>query len=137
MIRYFIETSVIVGYHRGQAPAISLLEGLDGELTSSYICLAELYEGIYRVKERASAEVGVKAFFSGLNTVFGINKEIAREFGKIRAHLKRKGQTIEDIDILIAATCLANELTLVTLNLKHFSGIRGLKLRTEGEKFST
>lgn len=44
--------------------------------------------------------------------------------------LRRRGLLIEDADILIAATALAHDATLVTRNLKHFERIEGLKLET-------
>jgi tRNA(fMet)-specific endonuclease VapC len=49
------------------------------------------------------------------------------EAARIFAGLKRKGITIDRMDILIAAFCLANDLVLVTGNVKHFEYIDGLK----------
>ena len=43
--------------------------------------------------------------------------------------LKTDGKTIEDMDILIAATCLANNLVLVPNNLKHFNRVSGLQIQ--------
>jgi len=42
------------------------------------------------------------------------------------ASLYHKGFTIGELDILIAATCLENNFTLVTNNTKHFQNIEGL-----------
>ena len=44
----------------------------------------------------------------------------------IYANQKRKGKTIEDADLLIAAQCISNGYTLVTNNIKHFEGIENL-----------
>ena len=52
-----------------------------------------------------------------------VNVEIAKKAGEIR----RKHE-ISGIDALIAATSIINEAELVTLNTKHFVGIKGLKL---------
>ena len=46
----------------------------------------------------------------------------------IYAELYQKGFTVGEIDILIAAVCLANDYTLVTGNTKDFENIHGLKL---------
>lgn len=127
-MRYFIETSMIVSFLRGKNGAIQALTNLEGELTSSFVCLAELYEGIYRVKKKEKVEKAVMNFFSGLSQVFGIDGNIAKNFGQIRADLKTKGKNIEDLDILLAATCLAYNLTLVTYNPKHFKRIDNLKV---------
>ena len=42
--------------------------------------------------------------------------------------LRQKGFTIGEMDILIAAICLENDLILVTNNTKDFSNIDGLRL---------
>lgn len=49
-------------------------------------------------------------------------------FADIKAKLFDKGIRIEDMDLLIAATAIYNELTLVTNNTKHFENILGLNL---------
>lgn len=48
-------------------------------------------------------------------------------YGIVR-ELKRKRTLIDIEDIMIAATALANDLPLATLNRKHFERIDGLKL---------
>lgn len=128
MKKYFIETSVIIDYLRGKIRAIQLIDKLEDELSSSYICLAELYEGIARAKNEKKAEKGVWDFFSGLWEIYGLDKEIAKNFGQIRADLKEKGRIIEDLDIMVAATCIAYDLVLITYNPKHFCRIKNLKI---------
>ena len=51
----------------------------------------------------------------------------APQYGRIRHHLDRKGQTFGSMDLLIAAHALALDATLVTNNLAHFSRVPGLK----------
>lgn len=48
-------------------------------------------------------------------------------FGEIRAELERHGTPIGPYDMQIAAIAMANDLTLVTHNVKEFSRIKGLK----------
>lgn len=126
MKSYFIETSVIINYLKGKNSSVSLLDSLEGNLASSYICLAELFEGLYRVTNRKVQEDAVRTFFVSLDAIYGINIEIAQEFGRLRAYLKQKGEVIEDIDLLIAATCTTYELILVTDNKKHFVHVPNL-----------
>lgn len=128
MNAYLIDTSVIINYLRGSGFTVETVNNLTGELTSSYVCLAELYEGISRVREKEKIEKQVLDFFAGLNQTYGIDEDTAKHFGQIRAHLKAKGEVIEDLDILLAATCLANNLTLVTANSKHFSRVPNLEI---------
>lgn len=128
MKSYLLDTSVIIDYLRGKNQTIELLDKIDGEFCSSYICLAELYEGVYRVKNRRQVGEVVNKFFKSLSGVFGVDWEIAQKFGEIRAELKREGRVIEDIDIFIATTCLVNDLTIITNNAKHFSHVKKLKI---------
>ena len=46
----------------------------------------------------------------------------------IWAALIKAGRKIDDADILIAATCIAHDHTLVSANTRHFERIEGLKL---------
>lgn len=128
MKSYLIDTSVIINYLRNKGSAVKTLDNLDGELNSSYICLAELFEGIYRVREKDKAEKTVLEFFAGLSHTLSIDEDIARTFGQLRAALKAKGSIIEDLDLLLAATCLAYKLILITANYKHFSKIAELEI---------
>jgi tRNA(fMet)-specific endonuclease VapC len=49
-------------------------------------------------------------------------------FARTRADLRRSGQLIADLDLLIAATALHHDLTLLTRNVRHFARIPGLRL---------
>lgn len=128
MKTYLLDTSVIIDYLRGKEKTVDLVDNIEGNLTSSYVCLAELFEGVYRVNDRKHVKEAVLNFFTSLTTIFGLNFEIAESFGKIRKELKTKGNIIEDIDIFIAATSIVYDLTLVTHNKEHFSRVRDLKI---------
>ena len=125
---YFLDTSIIVNLFRGKKEEQKLMENLEGERTSSFICLSELYEGVYRARNREAEENNLVKFFSRLHNVFGIDNEIAKKFGEIRTNLKKSGSVIEDFDILIAATCIVYNQILITHNKKHFSRIPELKI---------
>ena len=51
-----------------------------------------------------------------------------KEYGEIRHSLEGSGQRIDQFDLLIAATALHQQMTLVTSNLKHFERIQGLEI---------
>ena len=46
----------------------------------------------------------------------------------IYADLRKAGQLIDDIDIIIAGIAISNNLVLVTHNRSHFERIDGLKI---------
>lgn len=51
----------------------------------------------------------------------------AEQYGIIRSDLARTGQLIGPMDMLIAATAKAYDLTLVTHNVREFSRVAGLR----------
>ena len=63
-------------------------------------------------------DVGVVAF----------DESAAEEFGKLRGLLKQQGRTVNPVDLEIAAVAIAQNLTLVTNNTRHFQNIPGLQL---------
>ena len=60
-------------------------------------------------------------------TVLDVTEEVVDVFGRVRAYLRQKNELVENFDVLIAATCITHDLTVVTYNDKHFSRIPGLK----------
>ena len=126
MKRYLLDTSIIIDYLRGRKQVIQNIDDISGELTSSVLCLAELYEGVNRSENKKAVEEAVIDFFSGLSSVFPVDESVARKFGELRAILKKEGNLIADIDIFIAATCVVHNLTLITQNTKDFSRIKEL-----------
>lgn len=70
------------------------------------------------------------AAFERLCSVLGVDELDAETLDKaavIYASLKKNGRLIEDSDILIAASCLAHDYTLITDNTRHFERVDDLK----------
>lgn len=128
MRSYFLDSSIIVECIRGNRLIQELIINLKGYTSSSHICLSELFEGVYRGENKQEREKELINLFEGLDEVYGLDEDIAKKFGKIRAGLKTGGNVIEDIDIFIAAICLSKNLILITLNEKHFERVNGLKI---------
>ena len=49
-------------------------------------------------------------------------------YGSLRADLERTGTPLAEPDLRIAAIALANDMTVVTGNVRHFSRVRGLRV---------
>lgn len=128
MKQILLDTTAIIDYLRGNKEVVDVIDIFDGEVNSSYLCLAELYEGIFRSPDSDKVERRIGSFFSTLSVIYALDKEICKTFGCLRATLNKAGTRIEDIDIFIAATCIAHNASLVTRNKKHFCQIKGLKV---------
>jgi tRNA(fMet)-specific endonuclease VapC len=62
--------------------------------------------------------------------VLPLTDTVVVQAAEIYAELHRRGRLISDADILIAATALTHDLTLVTENTGHFERIPGLRLES-------
>jgi len=59
-------------------------------------------------------------------TVLPFDTESARRFGRLKASLEARGLPRSEPGLRIAAIALQHRLTIVTGNVRHFSGIPGL-----------
>ncbi len=137
---FLLDTSVIVMCLRNKLSFNQLLSTYgNSDLTSSAVCMAELYSGVFKSAKKEENEQKVLEFFSGLDEVFGLDVMIVKKFGELKNQLEKAGNLVEDFDLLIAATCLAHGCDLITLNIRHFERIPNLnlvtpKLLTDGKK---
>jgi len=96
--------------------------------TTSSITVAELYYGAYRRRSGAEQLIARIDALLADATVFTFDTESARVYGDVRAQLERAGTPIGDSDTRIAAIALANGLTVVTGNVRHFERVAGLEI---------
>src|ERR687896_573022 len=124
MSRYLLDTDWIVDALNGQEKAIhTVLELAPAGLAISIITYGELYEGAAFAHEPAPALSGLRHFLKG-KAILPLTQPIMERFAQIRGSLPRSiRQQIGDLDMLIVATCLNHDLTLLTRNLKDFHKI--------------
>jgi len=131
--RYLLDSDILIALLRDKGDTTGLrskaLErGLDNCYVSA-ISIAEMYSGAYRMQsERGLHELEfVKSIFQILP--FGTEGlKDAELSGEIKAILSRSGLPLDDMDLLIGATAIANDLIMVTHNIRHFSRIPKLKI---------
>lgn len=63
--------------------------------------------------------------------VLAIGANTASTYANLKLELNKKGYPLADNDLLVAASCLGHNLSLFTLNFKHFERIRGLNIISE------
>jgi len=108
--------------------ALDLFASLHGQpLAVSVVTVAEVFEGAYGEPDPEPELAKYRAFLAGF-TVLDVTPPVVEVFARIRALLRKQGNLIPDLDLLIAATALASDLTLVTRNRRHFERIPDLKL---------
>ena len=125
---YLIDTDWIIHYLNGQRETVKRLVSLRKEgLAISVISLAELYEGVYYSTNPEGDKKALDDFLTGVS-ILGLEDEICKIFGKERGRLRKLKIVIGDFDLLIAATCLCYNLTLLTNNIRHFRMVEGLNI---------
>jgi len=127
-LSHLIDTDWIIHYLNGNSEIVERLKSLKEErMGVSVISLAELYEGIYYSTNPAGNEKALDDFLSGIS-ILGVEDEVCKVFGKERGKLRKAKKLIGDFDLLIAATCLHHNLTLLTNNRRHYEMVEGLNI---------
>ena len=125
---YCLDTNTIIYIQKDHESVLSKLEKIDElDLCITSITRAELFFGAYK-SSRVQKNLAHVHYTCSKMKVFLPNLKSDEIFGKIKASLRKSGRIVEDSDLMIAAIALANDLTLVTHNTKHFQNIPGLKL---------
>ncbi len=92
----------------------------------SEITLAELKYGVENSLKKKENQKVLDNFLTGVR-ILPIYNSIG-VYAKEKARLKKQGMTIDDFDLLIAATAVTHNLTIVTNNRKHFDRVEGLQI---------
>lgn len=124
---YLIDTNTIIYSIKNIAKVNAKFhENLKIPKALSMITYAELY---YGAKKSAFPEknMAVVRKTAELFPIIEITRPVAETFADIKVYLSNKGLIIPDFDIIIGATALTMNYTLVT-NDSHFKNIPGLKL---------
>jgi len=127
MKKYLLDTNICIYHIKG-------LFDLDKKIANagiencylSEINIAELKYGVecseHKEKNRKKIEEFLKLFqIVPISSCLDI-------YAKEKARLKSKGHLIDDFDLLIGCSAIANGLILVTRNEKHFNRLASLKI---------
>jgi predicted nucleic acid-binding protein len=128
-MNYLLDTSFIVdSVLRTRTPFRRAYPHLSNHLLAlSVVSLAELYEGPFHGSNPAAATKALHAQLTHL-AIVPLDEPICMQFGELRAQLRRQGKRVADLDLLIAATALERDLTLITKDMGDFEAIPGIRL---------
>ncbi len=129
-LTHLIDTDWVAHYFKGRPNIVARLHDLRGQgLGISVVTLAELYDGVYGARDPEAKERVLDKFLEWV-TVVGLDAETAKMFGKERHRLRRAGNSIPDIDLLIGVTAAQHDLILLTNNRRHFERIEGIHIES-------
>ena len=129
-LRYLLDTDTCIYLLNGELKVKNQVAQVGIEsLAVANITKGELYFGAYNSIQVKNNLERIQAFFTTpAPQILPLDEKVMEIFGQLKAELRRKGQLIGDIDLLIAGVAISNNLTLVTNNTKHFERIPNISL---------
>lgn len=126
-MKYYLDTDICIFALKNHFPAIkkSLFDLSPDHIKVPSIVVAELMLGALKSKDPKKTMHLVERFLEPYE-VIDFDQRAGIVYATIRQDLEKKGYLIGPNDLIIAATVLANQGTLVTHNMKEFSRVRGL-----------
>ena len=126
-----LDTSVLIEAERGKFSLSSLLRKTfpKESIYISSISVSELYLGAhlsqksFKEKRTTSIEIIISSLI-----ILDFDCKVAKVHAEAWSQLKKKGILIGPYDLIIAATCLYHQYSLLTFNIKEFSRVPNLKL---------
>jgi predicted nucleic acid-binding protein len=103
----------------------------DARLAISVITEAEVRYGL-ALKGSAKLEAAYERILRGRLPVLPVDEAVGTAFARLKATQHQLGKRVPDLDLLIAATAQVHQLVVVTLNVKHFELIAGIRLEEWG-----
>lgn len=126
--KYLLETSTCIELLRGNVIVRQKCIEQNQYCCISAITAIELLYGAYNAPEKyREQELSKARLLIDYYTIVGVD-DIPEFFCREKCRLEKIGNIIEDFDLMIGATGVIGDLTVVTHNAKHFSRIEGIKL---------
>lgn len=127
-MQYLLDTSICVFFLRGKYNLVDKIKSIGiSNCCISEITVFELRFGAENSEYPAKSHKSVDLFINGI-TVIPIYSSVS-EYAKEKVRLRKLGKPMNDeFDLLIGVSAVANNLILVTDNLKHFEGMNSIKL---------
>lgn len=126
-MKYLLDTNICIHFFRGKFNLIDKFQEVNiDNCAISEITLAELNFGAenssnpkknLQLIDNFSEQMKILPIFNSINI-----------YAKEKVRLRKKGEMISDFDLLIASTAIANDLIMVTENIKEFKRIKDIKI---------
>ncbi len=129
MTRALIDTDILSYYLKGYERVVynfgQYLQQYE-QVEKSLITYYEIIGGL--LSKNALKQLTVFENFVSDNLVVPMTEGSAEISAELYSALRQSGNSVDDIDLLIAGIAIENEMILVTNNERHFEKIPGLKI---------
>ena len=127
MKKYLLDTNICIYFIKGKFDLKERFLSIDRESRFiSEITLAELKFGVQNSEVPSKNRKALDNFLTGVQIlpIFNALDLYAVE----KARLRKKGQPIDDFDLLIGVSAIANGMIMVTNNESHFKRINEIQI---------
>jgi tRNA(fMet)-specific endonuclease VapC len=121
--RFLLDTNILIALLEGDDAVLSNLD-LAPEVFVPAVALGELFFGAAKSGRPAENTARVERFASG-RAIVSADFEVAREYGRLKQYLKKKGRPLPENDVWIAAAAKCHGMVLVTRD-RHFHEVENL-----------
>ena len=125
MKKYLLDTNICIYFIKGQFNLDKKISEVGEEnCFISEITVAELKYGIENSKSVEAMRIVVEAFIPKFPIIPIYNS--LDIYAKEKAKLRKQGLLVDDFDILIGATAIANDMIMVTNNVVHLNRLKNI-----------
>ncbi len=128
-VRFLLDTDACIAYLDGADPRLRdrWLRTPPEDLALCSVVKGELAHGAWGSVDPLGTLARVNQFCAAFRSL-PFDDRAATLYGEIAAKLQRRGRQIGTCDTMIAAIALADDLTVVTRNTRHFRSVPGLRV---------
>ncbi len=128
MKKYLIDSDILIYFLKGKQEVVEKLSQIPiDDLYISRINYTELIYGAYNSSKINQNLKIIEPFLESFK-ILEFTQESSLIFAKEKARLKKNGNIIADMDLMIASIAIDNNCTLISNNIKHFDRIQNLEL---------
>jgi tRNA(fMet)-specific endonuclease VapC len=121
--RFLLDTNIVIALLQGDETVVSNLDHAP-EVFIPAVALGELFFGAAKSGRPSENTAKVERFAAG-RAIVPCDLDVAREYGRLKQHLKEKGRPLPENDIWIAAMAKHHGMVLVTRD-RHFREVADL-----------
>ena len=127
---YLFDTDIIINIVKPR-PSLNLLQRLEKlSKEQQYVSTITIFEIVYGAEKSQRADFhlnNLETILLPAVNIVGFDTKAAYVCGRIRAELEKRGTPLDLADLEIASIAIANNLTLITHNVRHFERVPLLK----------
>ena len=128
MKKYLIDSDILIYFLKGKQEVVERLSQIPiDDLYISRINYTELIYGAYNSSKINQNLKVIEPFLDSFK-VLEFTKTSSLIFAKEKARLKKNGNIIADMDLMIASIAIENDCTLISNNIKRFDRVQNLEL---------